>query len=61
MKKAILNNAITLLENAVLEDLETIQINNTKYDDGSVGLSIELTYPAREDFEGETFKPEGSI
>lgn len=42
----ILNNAIDLLENLDLEKIETIQVNSTKYDDNSKGVSIEITYPA---------------
>lgn len=47
--KKILDNALDLLDNVNIEEIETIQINNTKYDDGSKALTIEITYPSEED------------
>ncbi len=44
----IINQAIQLLQNVNSDELETIQINHTKYDDGSVGLSVELVYPSKD-------------
>lgn len=40
----ILNNAIDMLGNLDSEKIETIQVNSTKYDDQSKGLTIEITY-----------------
>ncbi len=37
-----------MLEEVNADALETVQINETTYDDGSVGFSIELTYPPKE-------------
>lgn len=42
----LLNQAKELLEQVDSNELETVEINHTKYDDGSVGFSINLTYPA---------------
>ena len=44
----ILQQAIELLKEVNPVDLETVQINHTKFDDGSVGFNVELTYPASE-------------
>lgn len=45
----ILKQAIELLQGVYPDELETVQINHTKYDDGSIGFSVELTYPAKEE------------
>ena len=41
----LLKHAIDLLESVNPEELETVQINGTKYDDGSYAITIDLTYP----------------
>lgn len=41
----LLNLAIQLLKDVNSDELETVQVNHTKYDDGSVGFTVELTYP----------------
>ncbi|WP_277679233.1 hypothetical protein [Gracilibacillus dipsosauri] len=45
----ILKQAIELLQEVNPNELETVQINNTKYDDGSIGFSVELAYPSKEE------------
>lgn len=40
--------AIQALEGVNPCEVETVQINHTIYDDGSRGLSVEITYPATE-------------
>lgn len=45
-KELLLIQAQGLLNSLRIEDLETVQINSTKYDDGSEGLSIDITYPS---------------
>lgn len=47
--KQILKQAIELLQTVNSDELETVQINHTKYDDGSIGFSVELVYPAKGD------------
>ncbi|MDN6670667.1 MAG: hypothetical protein L0L07_00080 [Staphylococcus equorum] len=42
--KELLNLAIQLLNEVNSNDLETVQVNHTKYDDGSVGFTVDLTY-----------------
>lgn len=44
----LLKQAIELLQGVNPDELETVQINHTKYDDGSIGFSVELTYPGQE-------------
>lgn len=44
----LLKQAIELLKDVNPDELETIQINHTNYDDGSIGFSVELTYPAKD-------------
>lgn len=44
--------AIQALDKVNPKEVETVQINHTIYDNGSRGLSVEITYP-------ETEKPEG--
>lgn len=43
--ETLLETAIEILHDVESEEIETIQISSTKYDDGSRGLSIEITYP----------------
>ncbi len=43
----LLKQAVELLQTANSDELETVQINHTKYDDGSIGVSVELTYPKK--------------
>lgn len=45
----LLKQAIELLKEVNPDEIETIQINNAKYDDDSIGFSVELTYPAKGD------------
>lgn len=40
--------AIKMLEELDLNEVETIQIDNTKYDDGSSGFTVDITFPAKE-------------
>ena len=47
---------ITLIELAIqslsevdVSKIETVEINQTKYDDDSVGYSVNLTFPAEKD------------
>lgn len=42
----ILNQAIELLKELDLTDSESVQINNTKFDDGSTLIEIGVSYPA---------------
>ncbi len=44
----LLQQAIELLQAAKPDELETVQINHTNYDDGSVGFTVDLTYPAKD-------------
>ncbi len=44
----LLKQAIELLQEVNSHELETVQVNHTKYDDGSVGFTVELTYPGKE-------------
>ncbi|GGB41674.1 hypothetical protein GCM10011409_19000 [Lentibacillus populi] len=46
--EVMLKHAIELLQNVNPEELEIVQIDNTKYDDGSIGLNVSLTYPAKD-------------
>ncbi|GIN93332.1 hypothetical protein J22TS1_43830 [Siminovitchia terrae] len=43
----ILATAIELLQELNVGSIETVQINQTKYDDGSVGFTVDITYPAK--------------
>jgi hypothetical protein len=45
----LLKQAIELLQEVNPTELETVQINHTRYDDGSIGFSVELTYPSKEE------------
>lgn len=42
----ILNQAIELLSGLDLKDSESVQINHTKYDDGSRLFEVGVSYPA---------------
>ncbi|MTW85618.1 hypothetical protein F3157_08070 [Virgibacillus dakarensis] len=53
--EVMLKHAIELLQNVNPEELEIVQIDNTKYDDGSVGFNVSLTYPAKETFNAVNF------
>lgn len=44
--EVLIKQAIELLRSVDPDELEIVQIDNTKYDDGSVGLNIGLSYPA---------------
>lgn len=44
-KQDILDMAVHILKEIKLSEIETIQVNSTKYDDGSQGLTIDITYP----------------
>lgn len=49
----LLSLAINTLMKVDTEDLETVEVNQTKYDDGSVGYSVNLTFPAKSE-QGKT-------
>lgn len=49
----LLEQAISALKMVNPNALETVQINHTKYDDGSRGFSVELVYPAKEPIENK--------
>lgn len=55
--ETLLNQAIELLKKINADDLEAVQIENTKYDDGSTGFNVSITYPS-EDEKEIGFKPE---
>lgn len=38
--------AVEILNNTKIQELETVEVSETEYDDGSVGVAINLTYPA---------------
>lgn len=40
--------AVNKLMRVPVESIETVELNQTKYDDGSVGWSVNLTFPAKE-------------
>jgi len=48
-KQKLLNSAIEMLSEVDTKDLETVQINVTDYDDGSKGVSVELTFPSEKE------------
>jgi hypothetical protein len=56
----LLKQAISLLQEVDSNELETVQINHTKYDDGSIGFTVELVYPEVNKEEKEP-KKEGYI
>lgn len=43
--EVLIKQAIELLQNVDPDELETVQLNHTKYDDGSIGFTVDLTYP----------------
>lgn len=45
----MLEKAIELLQKIDPNELEIVQIDNTKYDDGSIGFNVSVTYPAKGD------------
>ncbi len=45
VNEILLEAAIEFLHDIDSKEIETIQINSTKYDDRSKGISIEITYP----------------
>lgn len=45
----LLELAVKKLKDVDIKQLETVEINQTKYDDGSVGYSVNLTFPAKKD------------
>ncbi len=57
-KEQILKQAIEMLQDVNTDELETVQINHTKYDDGSVGFTVELVYPVPSAKCREFIKPE---
>lgn len=44
--KEMLETAIQKLSSIDAESIETVQIEHTKYDDGSVGFAVNITFPA---------------
>ena len=42
----LLKQAIKLLQDVNPDEIETVQINHTKYEDDSIGFSVELIYPS---------------
>ena len=40
--------AVQTLQSFNEEDIETVQLDRTKYDDGSVGYSVNVTFLAKE-------------
>lgn len=42
----IMNQAIELLKDLDLTNAESVQINNTKFDDGSSLIEVGVSYPA---------------
>ena len=70
--ETLLNRAIELLQGIDSGDLDSVQIENMKYDDGSTGFNVSITYPSEDvetisfyDGNGnevvDVFKPEISI
>lgn len=45
-KKIILEFAKAILNSTHADKLETLHIDHTEYDDGSISVSIEMSYPA---------------
>lgn len=45
VNEILLEAAIEFLHDIDSEEIDTIQINSTKYDDRSRGVTIEITYP----------------
>ncbi len=44
----LLKQAIELLQEVNPDELETVRVDHTKYDDGSVDFTVELTYPSND-------------
>lgn len=40
--------AVQSLQSFNPDDIETVQLERTKYDDGSVGYSVNVTFPAKD-------------
>lgn len=53
--KTVLSQVIELLQQVNPDELETVQIENTHFDDGSIGFIIELTYPTKDTEEITTY------
>ena len=45
-KEKLMDLAVNIIRETNIYELETVDVSETKYDDGSVGVSINLTYPA---------------
>ncbi|MFK4568391.1 hypothetical protein [Enterococcus sp. UD-01] len=45
-KEKLMDLAVDILTDTNINELETVDVSETHYDDGSVGVSINLTYPA---------------
>ena len=50
----MLKQAIELLKELDLTGAESVQINNTKYDDGSALFEVGVSYPAKDVIKTET-------
>lgn len=50
----MLNQAIELLKELDLTNAESVQINNTKFDDGSSLIEVGISYPATHEITVET-------
>lgn len=46
-KQRVINQAIELLKSVKVDELEDVQINVCDYNDGSEGITIDLTYPTK--------------
>lgn len=46
--KLLLEKGIELLQGINTEDLEVVEVENTKYDDGSVMFSVSVAFPSEE-------------
>lgn len=44
----LLKQAIELLQGVNSDETETIEVENTIYDDGSIGFSINVTFPSKD-------------
>lgn len=47
----LLKQTIKLLQDVNPDEIDAVQINHTKYDDGSIGFSVELIYPSKKETE----------
>lgn len=43
----LLDLAVNKLMRVSVSDVETVEVNQTQYDDGSVGFTVDLTFPAK--------------